>query len=61
MQWLEPEAAYFSRRPPTSIDMQDSSELPAAADPFFQELGAEVTFQPVMNLDDLQKGLAALH
>jgi hypothetical protein len=65
MQRLKPEAAYFTpeggRTMILFFDMQDSSELPAAADPFFQELGAHVTFQPVMNLDDLQKGLAALH
>jgi hypothetical protein len=64
MQRLKPEAAYFTpeggRTMILFFEMQDSSELPSAADPFFQELGAEVTFQPVMNLEELQKGLAAL-
>ncbi|MFF8275641.1 hypothetical protein ACF05T_05895 [Streptomyces lateritius] len=64
MERLKPEAAYFTPEGGRSVilvfDMQDSSQLPSIADPFFQEMGAEVTFEPVMNLDDLQRGLAAL-
>jgi hypothetical protein len=40
--------------------MQDSSQMPAIAEPFFLDMGAEVTYTPVMNADDMQKGLAAL-
>lgn len=61
---LKPEAAYFTpeggRTMILVFDMQDTAQLPSISDPFFQEMGAEVTFEPVMNLDDLQKGLAAL-
>jgi hypothetical protein len=61
---IKPEAAYFTpeggRTMILVFDMKDSSELPSVSDPFFQEMGADVTFEPVMNLEDLQKGLAAL-
>ncbi|MGW0545900.1 DUF3303 family protein [Streptomyces altiplanensis] len=64
MDRLKPEAAYFTgtegkRSCVMVFDMQDSSQLPSVAEPFF-ELGAEVTVQPAMNREDLQKGLAAL-
>ncbi|WP_328326110.1 MULTISPECIES: DUF3303 domain-containing protein [unclassified Streptomyces] len=62
---LKPEAAYFGpvkggRACTFVFDMQDSSLLPAIAEPLFQELGAEIEIQPVMNTEDMQKGLAAL-
>jgi hypothetical protein len=62
---LQPEAAYFTamegQRTSTFVfDMQDSSQIPAVAEPLFRSLGAKVEIVPVMNLDDLQKGLAAL-
>ncbi|WP_200308704.1 DUF3303 family protein [Streptomyces adelaidensis] len=64
IEQLNPEAAYFTPEGGRTMflvfDMEDSSQLPSIADPFFQEMGAEVTFEPVMNLDDLQRGLAAL-
>jgi hypothetical protein len=58
----KPEAAYFfadkgTRSASFVLDMKDSSEIPVIAEPFFIELGAEVEFTPVMNLEDLQKGL----
>lgn len=61
---LNPEAAYFGpsqggRSCTIVFDMQDSSDIPSIAEPFFQELGAKVEIQPVMNREDLQKGLAA--
>ena len=40
--------------------MQDSSQMPVISAPFFQNLGAEITYTPVMNLDDVQKGLSQL-
>ncbi|CAL9515790.1 MULTISPECIES: hypothetical protein [Streptomyces] len=62
---LEPEAAYFGplggRRTALLVfDMQDSSELPPTGEPFFTELGAEVEVSPIMNADDLRKGLSQL-
>ncbi|MBT2395475.1 DUF3303 family protein [Streptomyces sp. ISL-100] len=65
IQELKPEAAYFfpsmGRRSCMLVfDMQDSSQLPKAAETFFMELGADVEVVPVMNHDDLKKGLQAL-
>ncbi len=42
------------------FDMPDSSALPPFAEPFFVELNADVQVAPVMNSDDLQKGLSQL-
>jgi hypothetical protein len=65
MENLKPEAAYFGpeggRRTCFMVfDMQDSSQLPPALEPFFTDLNAEVEVFPVMNSDDLQKGLSQL-
>ncbi|TLS39832.1 hypothetical protein FE633_44725 [Streptomyces montanus] len=65
MDRIKPEAAYFmpeegQRSCVFVFDMQDSSELPPLAEPFFTQLGAKVEVSPVMDLDDLQKGLSAL-
>ncbi|MEV6753909.1 hypothetical protein [Streptomyces sp. NPDC051214] len=62
---LKPEAAYFGpseggRAATFVFDMQDSSQMPSIAEPFFLELGAEVEIYPVMNAEDLRKGLASL-
>ncbi|WP_328376764.1 hypothetical protein OHB13_09585 [Streptomyces sp. NBC_00440] len=61
---LKPEAAYFGpikggRACTFVFDMQDSSLLPSIAEPLFQGLGAEIEIQPVMNTDDMLKGMAA--
>ncbi|MGW1993027.1 hypothetical protein [Embleya sp. NPDC001921] len=61
---LHPEAAYFTavegdRSCLFVFDMQDSSQLPSIAEPFFS-MGAKVSVKPVMNLEDLHKGLGAL-
>lgn len=42
------------------FDMPDSSAIPPFAEPFFQELEAEVPISPVMDGDDLQKGLSGM-
>ena len=60
-----PEAMYFTsldgRRCAFVIfDMPDASDIPAFAEPFFSELEAELQFAPVMNTDDLQRGLSQL-
>ena len=59
---LKPEAAYFAPRDGHRaayivFDMQDSSQIVEIAEPLFQSLGAKVSFAPVMNMDDLRKGL----
>ena len=61
----KPEAAYFfpdqgKRCASFVFDMRDASEIPRLVEPLFQELKAEVQLVPVMNLDDLQKGLSSL-
>ncbi|MER5471085.1 DUF3303 family protein [Streptomyces sp. NPDC002935] len=65
MELLKPEAAYFGpseggRTCTFVFDMQDSSLLPTIAEPLFERLGAKIEIQPVMNTEDMQKGLAAL-
>ena len=65
MEQIKPEAAYFTtdngqRTCYMVFDMQDSSEMPVIAEPFFLDMGADVTYTPVMNPEDLQKGLSAL-
>ena len=62
---LKPEAAYFTadrgnRVVYFFVDLKDQADMPSIAEPFFQELNATVEFQPVMNADDLKKGLTAL-
>ncbi|MEU7134202.1 hypothetical protein [Streptomyces sp. NPDC046261] len=65
MQQLHPEAAYFApldggRTCLMVFDMQDSSQLPAICEQLFLEMEAEIELSPVMNADDLKKGLAAV-
>lgn len=64
MQELKPEAAYFfpdngKRSCLMVFDLKDPSQIPVIAERFFMELDAEVTLTPVMNADDLKKGLEA--
>ena len=61
---LKPEAAYFMankgcRCAMLFFDMQDASEIPSIAEPLFSALNAEIELQPVMNANDLKKGLSA--
>jgi hypothetical protein len=65
MNKLKPEAAYFLpqdgvRSAMLFFEMQDTSEIPAIVEPFFKGLNAEVELVPVMNANDLQKGLKAV-
>ncbi|CAM5535452.1 hypothetical protein STAFG_1357 [Streptomyces afghaniensis 772] len=65
MEKLKPEAAYFGpaggRRTCFLVfDMQESSQMPPALEPFFTDLSAEIEVFPIMNSDDLQKGLSQL-
>lgn len=62
---LKPEAAYFMaengvRTAMMVIDLADPSNIPSIAEPFFMAFNAGVTFQPVMNADDLKKGLSKM-
>ncbi|PKT67084.1 hypothetical protein CW362_42415 [Streptomyces populi] len=63
MDRVKPESACFTaheggRTCCLVFDMQDSSQMPVIAEPFFTDLGARVEFSPVMNPDDLAKGLS---
>ncbi len=61
----KPEAMYFTtfdgkRTAYIVFDLPDSSSIPVFAEPFFAQLSAEVELAPVMNGDDLQRGLSEL-
>jgi len=61
---LKAETAYFvaddgMRCAMIFFDMKDSAEIPVIAEPLFIGLGAELELVPVMNADDLRKGLKA--
>jgi hypothetical protein len=60
---LRPEASYFypeaGRRTCIMIfDLKNPSDIPSIAEPIFSELNGTVEMHPVMNADDLKKGLA---
>ena len=62
---LKPEAAYFTaldgqRGGMIFFDMTDPSQIPELVEPFFLNLNAKVELMPVMNSDDMRKGLAKL-
>ncbi len=62
MEKLKPEAAYFwpengERSAMLVFDMADPSEIPKIAEGLFENLNAAVSFNPVMNPDDLKRGL----
>ena len=40
------------------VDIQ-AEQIPALAEPLFQEFGAKVEFHPVLSFDELKKGLQA--
>ncbi|MFE9020510.1 hypothetical protein ACFYNL_18375 [Streptomyces sp. NPDC007808] len=65
MDKIKPESAYFTtdhgvRTMYMVFDLQDPSEMPSIAEPLFYELGADLDYTPVMNAEDLQKGLAKM-
>jgi len=65
MSKLKPEAAYFTtldglRGGMIFFDMSEPSQIPEVVEPFFLNLNAKTELVPVMNGDDLRKGLAKL-
>ena len=62
MEALKPEAAYFfaeegKRTGLFVFDMEGSWQLPPTLEPLFQNLDASVHVTPVMNAEDLERGL----
>ncbi len=62
---LKPEAAYFlaekgKRTAFLIVDMQDASQIPAVAEPWFLACNASVSFQPVMLAEDLERAGPAI-
>ena len=65
MEKLKPEASYFTamdgcRTCFLVFDLKDPSEIPGICEPFFMNMNAKVELSPVMNADDLKKGLDSL-
>ena len=65
LERLKPEAAYFlaedGRRTAMMVfDLADQADIPSIAEPFFVGFNAAVSIVPVMNADDLKKGLEKL-
>jgi hypothetical protein len=65
MEQIKPEAAYFTtdhgkRTAYVFFDMEDSAQMPVLSEPFFLNLGAEISYTPVMNREDVQRGLSQL-
>ncbi len=62
---LQPEAAYFGpengfRTAFIVFDLQDPSQLPPITEPLYSTLKANIQMFPVMDQEDLQKGLGQL-
>jgi hypothetical protein len=62
---LKPEAAYFlasngKRTAILVVDMQDASQIPALAEPWFHALHASLEIVPVMVPEDLKKAGPAI-
>lgn len=59
---LKPEASYFypehgKRAAMFVFDLTDSSQIPVLAEPWFLETGASVEMFPVMNADEVSRGV----
>ena len=62
LQKLKPEASYFfaeggKRTAYIFFSMDDASQIPQIAEPFFMGLNASVELIPVMNAEELKEGL----
>jgi len=65
LEQLKPEAAYFGpdggvRTAFIVFDMNDPSQLPSISETLFSEFNATVEIFPVMDRDDLERGLSAI-
>ena len=59
---LKPEAAYFfpedgKRTALYVFDMQNEAQIPVVLEPLFHALNANISLIPVMNADDVKKGI----
>ncbi|MBI5479068.1 MAG: hypothetical protein HY906_09440 [Deltaproteobacteria bacterium] len=62
---LRPEASYFypengQRHAFFGAELKESSQIPGVVERLFEELNAAVTITPVMNYEDLKKGLGQI-
>ena len=65
MSKLKPEAAYFTpmdgkRGGVIFFDLAEPSQIPEVVEPLFLNLHAATELTPVMNADDLRKGLGKI-
>ncbi len=65
LEQIHPESAWFApehglRTAWIVFDLKDASQIPSIVEPLFDELGATVEIVPVMNVEDLKKGLASV-
>ncbi|MFD8984080.1 hypothetical protein [Streptomyces sp. NPDC059564] len=65
MDTVKPEAAYFGPHEGVRslwmvFDLQDSSTMPSLFEDLYLQFNAEIDVSPVMNTEDLAKGLAAM-
>jgi hypothetical protein len=66
LQSMKVEAAYFTTTPSGErggfivCDLQDNSQIPAIAEPFFLAFNARLWFHPVMNAEDLAKAVPGI-
>jgi hypothetical protein len=63
MNKVKPEAAYFlpqggERSAAFIVNIESNDQIPSFVEPMFQWMGANVEVIPVMNVDDLKKGLS---
>ena len=63
LEALNAEAAYFvaedgMRTGLIFFEMEDSTGIPSAVEPFFMGLGAEITLLPAMNAEEMRSGVA---
>lgn len=62
MGQIQPEAAYFTaidgkRTALIFFDLQNESQIPVVAEPFFMLLNASIDIIPAMSADDVRAGL----
>lgn len=62
MDMIKPEAVYFypengHRAGIMIFDLKDASDIPVIAEPLFIHFNARVEMVPVMNVEDMQKGV----